>query len=53
MNLEERNQLKKEIVEKIVKAQEGATYNFAVTLLDELKRDLVSLGLNNKINTLN
>ncbi len=52
MNCKEREKLKKEIVDKIVKSQEGATYNFAVTLLDELKRDLVSLGLDNKINIL-
>ncbi len=49
MNCKERNQLKKEIVDKIVKAQEGATYNFAVTLLDELKRELISSGLDNQI----
>lgn len=49
MNCTEREKLKKEIVDKIVKAQEGATYNFAVTLLDELKRELVSSGLDNQI----
>lgn len=49
MNCKEREKLKKEIVDKIVKAQEGATYNFAVTLLDELKRELISSGLDNQI----
>ncbi|MDU6297214.1 hypothetical protein [Clostridium celatum] len=46
MNLEERKQLKKEIVEKIVEANPEATPTFTILLLDEIKESIVSDAMN-------
>lgn len=46
MNYEERNQLKKEIVEKIIEANPEATPNFTISLLDEIKESIVSAAMN-------
>ncbi len=46
MNYEERNQLKKEIVEKIIEANQEATPNYCIALLDEIKEGIVSAAMN-------
>ena len=46
MSFEERNQLKKEIVEKIIQANPEATPNFTITLLDEIKESVISAAMN-------
>ena len=46
MNYEERNQLKKEILEKIIEANPEATPNFTIALLDEIKESVVSAAMN-------
>ena len=46
MNLEERKQLKKEIVEKILEANPEATPNYCIALLDEIKESVISAAMN-------
>ena len=46
MSFEERNQLKKEIVEKIIEANPEATPNFMIALLDEIKESVISAAMN-------
>lgn len=46
MNLEERNQLKREIVEKIIEANPESTLNYCITLLDEIKESVISAAMN-------
>ena len=46
MSFEERNQLKKEIIEKIIQANPEATPNFTITLLDEIKESVISAAMN-------
>lgn len=46
MNLEERKQLKKEIVEKILEANPEATPNYCIVLLDEIKESVISAAMN-------
>ena len=46
MSFEERNQLKKEIVEKIIEANPEATPNYCIALLDEIKESVISAAMN-------
>lgn len=46
MNFEDRKQLKKEIVEKILDANPEATPNFTISLLDEIKESVISAAMN-------
>ena len=46
MSFEERNQLKKEIVEKIIEANPESTPNYCITLLDEIKESVISAAMN-------
>ncbi len=46
MNYEERKQLKKEIVEKILEANPEATPNYCIVLLDEIKESVISAAMN-------
>ena len=46
MSFEERNQLKKEIVEKIIEANQEATPNGCIALLDEIKESVISAAMN-------
>lgn len=46
MNYEERKQLKKEIVEKILEANPEATSNYCIALLDEIKESVISAAMN-------
>ena len=46
MNLEERKQLKKEIVEKILESNPEATPNDCIVLLDEIKESVISAAMN-------
>lgn len=46
MNYEERKQLKKEIVEKIIETNPEATPNYCIALLDEIKESVISAAMN-------
>lgn len=45
MNFQERKQLKKEILEKIIEANPEATPNFMIALLDEIKESVISAAM--------
>ena len=45
MNFQERKQLKKEILEKIIEANPEATPNYCIALLDEIKESVISAAM--------
>lgn len=49
MTLEEREQLKEEIVDKMLEANKVATANFIVTILDEIKTDVINRAMEMKL----